>query len=295
MSTKDGPGEGTWSVFAAKVVEERDAARDALAERMRERDDARSAADAMESERNRERRDRDQMTRERDEARAEMHAASALQITRLADARADAATLRARVAVLESALRPFAERADDPAVGGSERARLVRGEVRRRLRDRGRRASRVAPASRPRCAGDPVTPPDIAALRALSEAATAGPWHHGENLWACVTSKPDGHGRVLATASCSRGENARADAALIAAARNALPGLLDEVERLRRIESAARARLDAEADLALARDCAWTTMSVREAVARIEAAKDVFTKADADLLAALDETGAGAK
>lgn len=31
MSIKDGPGEGTWSVFAEKVVEERDAAREEVA------------------------------------------------------------------------------------------------------------------------------------------------------------------------------------------------------------------------------------------------------------------------
>ena len=31
MSVLDGPGEGTWSVFAMKVAEERDAAREALA------------------------------------------------------------------------------------------------------------------------------------------------------------------------------------------------------------------------------------------------------------------------
>lgn len=49
MSIKDGPGEGTWSVFAQKVVEERDAAREEVA-RLRaevaalraERDDARA-------------------------------------------------------------------------------------------------------------------------------------------------------------------------------------------------------------------------------------------------------------
>lgn len=34
MSVKDGPGEGTWSVFAQKVVEERDAAREEV-ERLR--------------------------------------------------------------------------------------------------------------------------------------------------------------------------------------------------------------------------------------------------------------------
>lgn len=31
MSIKDGPGEGTWSVFAEKVVEQRDAAREEVA------------------------------------------------------------------------------------------------------------------------------------------------------------------------------------------------------------------------------------------------------------------------
>lgn len=31
MSIKDGPGEGTWSVFAMKVVEERDALREEVA------------------------------------------------------------------------------------------------------------------------------------------------------------------------------------------------------------------------------------------------------------------------
>lgn len=36
MSVLDGPGEGTWSVFAMKVVEERDEAR-AEVERLRER------------------------------------------------------------------------------------------------------------------------------------------------------------------------------------------------------------------------------------------------------------------
>ena len=32
MSLSDGPGEGTWSVFAQKVVEERDEAREQLAD-----------------------------------------------------------------------------------------------------------------------------------------------------------------------------------------------------------------------------------------------------------------------
>ena len=54
MSIKDGPGEGTWSVFAQKVVEERDAARDfarrtlrSLSEVTAEETDPRSDAAAM--------------------------------------------------------------------------------------------------------------------------------------------------------------------------------------------------------------------------------------------------------
>jgi len=50
MSVLDGPGEGTWSVFAQKVVEERDALREALRaaekrelEALAELDEARAA------------------------------------------------------------------------------------------------------------------------------------------------------------------------------------------------------------------------------------------------------------
>ena len=45
MSVKDGPGEGSWSVFAEKVVAERDKLRDELAQRTLERDQARRAAE----------------------------------------------------------------------------------------------------------------------------------------------------------------------------------------------------------------------------------------------------------
>ena len=40
MSVLNGPGEGTWSVFAGKVVQERDEARRERDEARRERDDA---------------------------------------------------------------------------------------------------------------------------------------------------------------------------------------------------------------------------------------------------------------
>jgi len=89
MSVLDGPGEGTWSVFAAKVVEERDELRHKLAgeaahikslegllvDAVRERDEARAALARTD----RARRDSenaweeeyDAMKRERDEARAD--------------------------------------------------------------------------------------------------------------------------------------------------------------------------------------------------------------------------------
>ena len=46
MSIKDGPGEGTWSVFAQKVVEERDAAREEVARLRAQRDDLLSVCEA---------------------------------------------------------------------------------------------------------------------------------------------------------------------------------------------------------------------------------------------------------
>ncbi len=46
MSVLDGPGEGTWSVFAQKVVEERDAAREEVARLRGQIDSLVEAADA---------------------------------------------------------------------------------------------------------------------------------------------------------------------------------------------------------------------------------------------------------
>ena len=40
MSVLDGPGEGTWSVFALQVVEQRDALAERLEQMTRERDEA---------------------------------------------------------------------------------------------------------------------------------------------------------------------------------------------------------------------------------------------------------------
>ena len=97
----------------------------------------------------------------------------------------------------------------------------------------------------------------ITALRALLAAGTRGPWRWGD--WSAVfgtvedrmltlernltrlddptpykTTRADGRYQVLTLeAGDSWGSNGPADAALITAAVNALPELLDEVERLR--------------------------------------------------------------
>lgn len=82
---------------------------------------------------------------------------------------------------------------------------------------------------------------DTTKLRALLAVATARPWRtdvwYGtdDGGWAaigphCVASEADGFDDAPETPSY---DQAMADAALIAAAVNALPELLDEVERLR--------------------------------------------------------------
>lgn len=87
---------------------------------------------------------------------------------------------------------------------------------------------------------------DTTKLRALLAVATARPWHtdvwygNDDGGWAaigphCVASEADGFDDAPETPSY---DQAMADAALIAGAVNALPELLDEIERL-------RARVDA--------------------------------------------------
>jgi hypothetical protein len=80
---------------------------------------------------------------------------------------------------------------------------------------------------------------DISKLRALLEAATPRPWRHepsaAENNRAAYVEGVNGR-NVASTDTfydCSILDMSNADAALICAAVNALPGLLDEVERLR--------------------------------------------------------------
>lgn len=78
-----------------------------------------------------------------------------------------------------------------------------------------------------------MTAPDAARLadwRALAEAATPGPWAWRvteDRHWAEVTPPPDDRDGPVARSLADD------DAAFIAAARDAVPALLDEVERLR--------------------------------------------------------------
>jgi hypothetical protein len=73
-------------------------------------------------------------------------------------------------------------------------------------------------------------PVDVAKLRRMLERATPGEWKYRDNLWQGTWAIDglagfDGNGSVLL--------DSLHDAALIVAARNALPGLLDELEALR--------------------------------------------------------------
>jgi hypothetical protein len=89
---------------------------------------------------------------------------------------------------------------------------------------------------------------DLSALRALCEQATPGPWrtyrcssvdYDNETASACgIDGPPNKHGhdaRICYDASYDECHHvmSRADADLIAAARTALPALIDEVSRLR--------------------------------------------------------------
>lgn len=100
---------------------------------------------------------------------------------------------------------------------------------------------------------------DVQKLRALLAVATARPWRtdvwYGtdDGGWAaigphCVASEADGFDDAPESVSY---DQAMADAALIAGAVNALPELLDEVERLGAENARLRARTAALCDCAL--------------------------------------------
>lgn len=126
----------------------------------------------------------------------------------------------------------------------------------------------------------------LAALRALADAATPGPWSVYQTMHAepkVVDSTGNWPSGEVAPVSLSPENYGRANAAFIAAARGAVPALLDEVERLgiaiEREHSWAvdyRERLDAlEARYEEAVSAHWATQTyldeAREAVARVRA------------------------
>lgn len=91
-----------------------------------------------------------------------------------------------------------------------------------------------------------MTPADIKRLRELCDKATPGPWHNNgpfekafeDHGWRAIAGSKFVH---VARKYQQPYPQCAVDADFIAAARTALPELLDEVERLRAIEAAAEA------------------------------------------------------
>lgn len=79
-----------------------------------------------------------------------------------------------------------------------------------------------------------ITPEEIARLRALEAKATPGPWKALNQSYRMRVYEVFAGGKNVCTAStcCEDGMDEK-DCNLIASSRNALPRLLDEVERLR--------------------------------------------------------------
>lgn len=85
-----------------------------------------------------------------------------------------------------------------------------------------------------------MTEEQIAELRGLLSRATPGPWEVYDGDAAIVLAFPDHVATTILDTlppDCRTAIEAEKNAALIAAARTALPGLLDEVERLKRLLS----------------------------------------------------------
>jgi hypothetical protein len=95
---------------------------------------------------------------------------------------------------------------------------------------------------------DEITPTDLARLREVCEAATPGPWIDDHAPWMGlqfgVILKD---GRVIASCTETTDDADKFNAAFIAAAREWLPKLLGEVERLRKLAEK-RGQLEAIAD-----------------------------------------------
>ncbi len=115
---------------------------------------------------------------------------------------------------------------------------------------------------------------DIKRARELCAAATRGPWHHsGNELWAGVTTKPNGRGLTVAVCEDhheSKPEKyIRADAAFIAAARELLPMALDRVEELERWQEEFTGMLGL---------CSTQRDALRAEVGSMKSLLDVFSK-----------------
>lgn len=93
---------------------------------------------------------------------------------------------------------------------------------------------------------NPITAEELAELRRLHEAATPGPWTSRKAYMDTdgafdygIVGHVDGELRVIAETfgrvAVSKFPPAKESAEFIAAARNALPRLLDEIERLRAV------------------------------------------------------------
>lgn len=114
-----------------------------------------------------------------------------------------------------------------------------------------------------------MTPADIATLRGLCERATPGPWRQGsvETYNVFAPSRPDseqlGHEWVVLRMN-THFPSYIADAAFVAAARQAVPALIDRVEELERERDAARRERDAFSYDTLTRERNQLADEVRE-------------------------------
>lgn len=97
-----------------------------------------------------------------------------------------------------------------------------------------------------------MTPEQLAAIKARADKATAGPWEVNDNRVArpypfftfCVALTDDNGVRYYVRSTPEVG-SAEDDFAFIAHARTDVPALVAEVERLRKVEAAAKAFLPA--------------------------------------------------
>lgn len=108
---------------------------------------------------------------------------------------------------------------------------------------------------------------NINALRALHSAATAGPWRLGiDEPW--TIHAPDA-GIVVGRTTLRVEQHDHKNAEFIVAIRNALPGLLDELSRLRELRNAA-----AECDRVATNPDGATTRDMADALAGLSVAFD---------------------